>query len=480
MARPRNPKTTLVHALDESVHPIYLLDSAGQIAYANPACAGWLGCDAESLPGQICQPSPLPLADQSQNQIRGMLPPTDNSAAGTSHCRVFATQADGGLDRRSAWRVALNPEAPDTWNFYLVEAAGQDENGSPSAQTPNELLTIRELIAELASEHRRIHDLAGLVGVHPMTRRLRKQLEAAGHAACDVLIRGSSGQRAEHFARIVYHLQNPDARQPPVFLDGRLADQEQIQEAVGSLCRKPVAGDRREAAILLLSHADRLTAAAQMELAGFLKLPGDRLRVIATCETSLSQLAESRQYDSDLALRLATIEVVLPRLIERRNDIPALAAHFLEQSQEGQKAGRVSLAPATLQWLTEFNWPGDLEQLRTVVFQAAARAASGPILPEHLPELVRYGIQAQRLGRPPQEEIDLDRFLAGIEKQLIERALLRTRSNKAQAAKLLGITRTRLLRRCEQLGLNMPDEPIDFRAAPTDADEPDAEPEVLR
>jgi transcriptional regulator with PAS, ATPase and Fis domain len=101
--------------------------------------------------------------------------------------------------------------------------------------------------------------------------------------------------------------------------------------------------------------------------------------------------------------------------------------------------------------------------------------SGGQLLPEHLPEIVRFGIQARRIGRPPQLAINLDHYLEEIERLMLERALLQANQNKAQAARLLGLTRQRFLRRCEHLQLALPEEPIDFR--PT-GDEPDDSDEI--
>lgn len=85
--------------------------------------------------------------------------------------------------------------------------------------------------------------------------------------------------------------------------------------------------------------------------------------------------------------------------------------------------------------------------------------------PEDFPERIRLGIKHGRLGRADVESIDLEARLAAIEREFIERALFRAKYNRSKAAKDLGISRTKLLRRCEQLSIQFPDGPIDFEIA---------------
>jgi DNA-binding NtrC family response regulator len=382
--------------------------------------------------------------------------------------QVFAVQPNGELDHRVGHVVRLDQESPSKQvRLVFVLPRGSDETADhgESDQWPRE--NLRKIIAEIATEHPRIHDLSGLVGTHPLTGRLRKQVEAAGFAVqADVMIIGDEGCGIERIARTIFQLREFESSTLPALINARLVDQQELQQAINQAQR--LTPDRLRPTTLLIQNVDHLSEACQMELLGFLVLPGSRLRVLCTTTSSPLTLAAESKFDFELAVRLCPLVIEVPSLHSRKTDIPAIATHLLEQIQLENGVDQKLFSKPAIDLLSEYNWPGDIEQLRHVLQRAVTNAPTSLIEPEHFPEVVRYGIQAQRLGRPTTVEIDLDAYLASIERQLIERALFQSKLNKTQTAKLLGINRARLLRRCEQLQLIVPDDPVEFHPAETD------------
>lgn len=123
-----------------------------------------------------------------------------------------------------------------------------------------------------------------------------------------------------------------------------------------------------------------------------------------------------------------------------------------------------------METLVEYAWPGEMTELASVLGEALVACTAGQMETSDLPPAVRMSVAAQRGSRLPVETVVLDELLQGIEREVISRALSQAKFNRSLAARLLGITRSRLLRRCEQLHLalptEMPDlEPIDFEEA---------------
>src|SRR5581483_5462456 len=104
------------------------------------------------------------------------------------------------------------------------------------------------------------------------------------------------------------------------------------------------------------------------------------VRVIAATNADLRDLVQKKQFREDLFYRLAVFPIELPSLAERRDDIPALAWHFLAQ---GDAAGPC-LTPEALELLKKHTWPGNVRELQHVLERASILAEGGPILPEHL------------------------------------------------------------------------------------------------
>jgi DNA-binding NtrC family response regulator len=149
-----------------------------------------------------------------------------------------------------------------------------------------------------------------------------------------------------------------------------------------------------------------------------------------------------REFDTDLSI----VEIRVPPLRERFEDLARLAGDFLERH-----GSRAALDAATLEVLKSQSWPGNLRELADVLVAAAAPAGDGPIKREHLPHAVRV---KAGLARPaPEPSLKLDATLETVEKRLIRLALDKAGGNATRAAELLGIWRTRLLRRMEALGL---------------------------
>jgi DNA-binding NtrC family response regulator len=132
------------------------------------------------------------------------------------------------------------------------------------------------------------------------------------------------------------------------------------------------------------------------------------------------------------------------------------------------------LAPAALDRLASLPWFGNVEELRSVVREACEQVNTVWIGEADLPRRVRAISAAGAHPPRPIEEIKLDAFLLEVERELIQRAMKRSRNNKAKAARLLGISRARLIRRVAQLGLE-PKAEIDFQPVEEDSanrDEP--------
>jgi DNA-binding NtrC family response regulator len=109
--------------------------------------------------------------------------------------------------------------------------------------------------------------------------------------------------------------------------------------------------------------------------------------------------------------------------------------------------------PDALDQLALYRWPGELEELRSVISAAHAAATTHEITPADLPPIVHHAARAAAAPRRAHEKIVLDELLESIEREVIARALAQAGGNKSAAAELLGMTRPRLYRRLVQLGI---------------------------
>jgi DNA-binding NtrC family response regulator len=154
------------------------------------------------------------------------------------------------------------------------------------------------------------------------------------------------------------------------------------------------------------------------------------------------------------------------------DDVPLLAQHFVEELNAEGGRQLSGFSPAALDLLASHPWPGDVQELAHAVREAGQQTGGPRILPVDLSDRVHLALHAA--AHPPREPetIELDAFLAAIEKELLQRALAQARGNKSRAAQLLGVNRARLLRRLVQLGLAEPapaDEPVVFEPLPEES-----------
>jgi len=170
------------------------------------------------------------------------------------------------------------------------------------------------------------------------------------------------------------------------------------------------------------------------------------IRVIACTNRDLESEVEAGRFREDLFFRLNVFRLHLPPLRERPEEIEFLVRHFLKRL--GRPHMRVS--QAALRALEAYNWPGNVRELANAIERAAILAPGEIILPEHLPPTVT---QAQD-GLTDQKASEV-RTLREQEREAILEALRRTGGNRTQAAKLLGISRRKLLYRLREYGVSL-------------------------
>jgi DNA-binding NtrC family response regulator len=177
------------------------------------------------------------------------------------------------------------------------------------------------------------------------------------------------------------------------------------------------------------------------------------VRVVAATNSDLARMVADGEFREDLYYRLNVIPVHLAPLRERKDDIPLLVQHFLEKLAAG-RSDRRTFSQEAMRRLMAYHWPGNVRQLENAVERAVA--FSGSRAQMDVGDLPTEIQQAEEPVMPssltlPEEGVDLDRFIANIERDLIQRSLERTGGNKGAAARLLGLKRTTLVEKLKRL-----------------------------
>jgi two-component system response regulator PilR (NtrC family) len=180
------------------------------------------------------------------------------------------------------------------------------------------------------------------------------------------------------------------------------------------------------------------------------------VRVVAATNRELDAEVARGAFRADLYYRLNVVEVRIPPLRQRREDIPLLAEHFLRRF--GAEHGRdLHLTPAALDKLERYDFPGNVRELENVIEHAVALSSGSEIGADDLPELRATKLVEAPAEFPP-DGVDLDRLLSDFERLWVTRALEQTGGVRKRAAALLGISFRSLRYRLEKLGFDKGDD----------------------
>lgn len=451
MARPRSLLGNFRKLVAEAAHPIWMLDADRRVVYLNEATTQWLGIREEAAVGQRCDFS-WAADEESEARLAALAPPPEVfEASGVIPARVV-TPRGANLSRRAVTFVPLRDRAGVLTAVWSIAGPHDVENLSalPADDEPERL---HHDLALLRAKLGSLYELDQLVGASPAIQRIREQIQLATQAKVRTSIQGPAGSGREQVARTIYYHQSPHGAGVLVPLSCSLLDSELLQSTVAALIHAQPEFEVEGPVCFLLLDADQLSADAQTGLMGVLNIVELQAHTLTTTARSLLQLAEQGTFRADLAHYLSTLQIQLPPLAERREDIPLIAQKMLEQRNAAGGKQWSGFRSEALDQLMAYGWPGNLDELRAIVDAACERAAGTRIEPADLPDVVHLAAQALAHPRRAPETIKLDPYLERVEAELIRRALRRAKNNRARAARLLGISRPRLLRRIEQLKL---------------------------
>jgi two-component system response regulator AtoC len=339
----------------------------------------------------------------------------------------------------------------------------------------------------LLRENRRLKRAQGpepmerILGESESLRALLRQVTKLAPVGTTVLVTGESGTGKELIARAL-HERSPRAAMPFVAVNcgaipAGLIESELFGHAKGAFtdARTARSGLFSEAngGTLFLDEVGELPLSAQVKLLrvlqeGELRPVGESrvervdVRVIAATLRDLSRLVERGEFREDLYYRLNVVNLRVPPLRERREDVPLLARAFIsrfnrELNREPPVEGLSSEAEALL---SAYGWPGNVRELENAMERAVLLAEGVHILPDNLPEKLWTAPSASGAGPGPSAalqpggDLSLKRAMRELEETYIRAALRRTKGNRTRAAEVLDISHRALLYKIKEYGID--------------------------
>ncbi len=292
-----------------------------------------------------------------------------------------------------------------------------------------------------------------LVGRSPGMRRVFEQLRLAQQSSVPVLFLGEVGTGREQLGRLI-HDASDRGRTSFVPLDCRRLTSQHLESTFNRILESSQAGDFQPGTIYL-NHVETLPRDLQRLVLNVIELKrAASPRVMAAALNPLDRLVESDEFLNELHYALTTIVISVPSLRSRPEDLEPLAQFFLEEFNRGESHQITGFHNDVWQQFRRYNWPGNVGELRAVVAESRQVCTGPDIETNHLPFRFRTGVSGQTIGPKVRKRSEnLDPLLLRVEREQIELALAEARHNKARAAELLGITRPRLYRRMEVLGI---------------------------
>jgi len=313
-----------------------------------------------------------------------------------------------------------------------------------------------------------------LVGQSPAMRRVFALVEQVASTRSTVLVTGESGTGKELIAKAL-HFNGERRHLPFVSVNcGGIPDQLLEDELFGhvrgaftdAVSDRPGRFVLADSGTLFLDEIGNMTHGLQVKLLRVLqerqvqplgsttKVPVD-VRIIAATNTDLKELMAQGRFREDLFYRLNVIQIALPALRQRPEDIPLLVHHFLSKYCREMNAPQKRFNAEALKALGEFSWPGNVRQLENMVERAVALSFGKEELGrEDLPrEILDEGRIELPLLQVGGDGFSLDEVLADYEQRMLYQALEHSGWVKTRAAELLRIKRTTLIEKMKRLGI---------------------------
>ena len=453
------PPKKLARILAESDVPFYLLDSDDRLRFASRSMVEALKITPQELDGLDCRRT-LSTDEHSHPTIAALLAIPDRLANGRIEIAPIGSLAHALAPWTSRMVIPL---APAEHRGYVACFWLRDDD--PLVQQAarhidwTERAAVRDALLEARSIFLRLDGLHCLIGNSPSAQLARRQTQAAIAGTMPVSIFGPGGSGKTSLARAIYHHRRKRDRKMLTGgrllpIDCRLMDRSLIQETL-ELAAEGDPSSRSDAAneptAILLTSLELLPLDAVAPLLKY--FAANPQAPVFSTSRSVDLASNHRETDwQALIAHLDVMRIQLAPLIHRIEDIAPLAESILEEIRVASSGQiRKILSGSTLAWLQAYPWPGNFRELNQGIHDACKKSTQHSIEPHDFSLAIRT-FASHALKPEPLAPIHLDQALEQFERSILQKAIAAFPRNRAAAARFLGISRTRLLRRLAQLG----------------------------
>jgi two-component system response regulator HupR/HoxA len=342
----------------------------------------------------------------------------------------------------------------------------------------------KEVTEKQAAVSRLSEELAGkyafgaIVGAARPMREMLEMLAKVAGSDSTILLQGENGTGKELVARAIHF--NSPRREKPFVLQSAAAFNENLLESelfghvkgsfTGAIKDKKGLFDVADGGTFFLDEIGEMSPALQVKLLRVLQegtfnpvgsTEPRRVDVRLVCATNrdLRRMVERGEFREDLYYRINVINVQIPPLRDRREDIPLLVKHFLRRLAADKKIAPKQVGDEVMERFFDYDWPGNIRELENEVERLVVLAGEEPVIE---PELLSVRIKERSMRanvKGVRVDKTLDEILEEVERRVLSEGLRKTRWNKTQLAKQLGISRKGLIAKVQRYQLDRRKEP---------------------
>jgi DNA-binding NtrC family response regulator len=349
---------------------------------------------------------------------------------------------------------------------YLIKPVKTDDVLRTAGRAAREVQLRRE-VTHLRREVYKEYSFHQILGKSRPMQEVFELIRRVADSPSNLLITGESGTGKELVAKAIHY--NSDRRDRPFVAVNSAAIPEQLLESelfghmrgafTDAKADRPGLFEEAQKGTLFLDEISELPLMLQAKLLRAIQereirrvgstksIPVD-VRIIAATNLNLADEVKAKHFREDLYYRLNVIEIRLPPLRDRRDDIPLLVENFLHKCAKANRKPLQGISESSLALLIDYSWPGNVRELENIIERAVTLARGEKIMPEDLPATVQ-GSRGDRRVLDDAAERTLP--LQEVEWEYIKKILEKTGGNKYQAAQALGIDRKTLYRKLAEM-----------------------------
>ena len=450
----------LAKALDGLDEPLAVLDRKGSIVFVNRPLCQLMDMDATKLVGKQVSWDVAPDDGPLAALLTGMAPPATSRSGQITQRRLSAPLVAGTELTSQVFMPFADDDGIVQMTLVLLGTDSQLASLIPTAPASSLTASAEQCIASIRARWSQMDEFHALLGESPEIQLAmrRSQLLVTNHANYLVFGPESIGKTDVSQGVFVGRLRAagiPEVSGQLFPIDCKLLDTDLLEGLLDVFAGRLRPDAPRAAQHLLLQRVDCLKPAALGVLLNWLSVTDPNVVVSATSVQTMQELKTRGEQWKSLLFRIAETEVHIPSLQERRQDILPLANHFLAECCRRAERSQMVLESEAIELLTAYAWPRNISELRAAMEHVVAQAVlTKTIQPAHLPVEIRTFPGTLTADTGAVEPIELDAVLKRLEFVILQRALKAEPNNRAQVARLLGISRPRLLRLLQQHGLD--------------------------